>query len=272
MNSAKTATRRAASTSSDLEKEILKNFSGAEVQDLLDHAADRLNDSSDGLRALIGALPTETILRRLHNRHRDAPALIFGNGWRLAKMISWEARDGVITVGTNFSTRVVDSRYLAYIDASSRPPAGYRGIAFGLRDVEAPAHHVLGAYETPYWAAHGRLVPTLSYTGMYAIEIAAFLGCSPLYLVGFDGDNSPTGARHFAGRPQGGALVGRGFADSHNRWIRDARKRLAEIRPGTRIFGVDFGGRQPAIDAVDGFIKADDCSALQPRRAGGSRP
>lgn len=242
----------------DLGLAILEHFSRQEFLQLLDETKEQaLGTTSPAQKALAKELDTAQI-RSLRNRHSGADALIFGNGWRLPRVRGWRPAEGVVTIGTNFSNKIIESDYLAYLDDASAPPPSYPGVVFGR---DRPGS--IGAARTEYWQAHGRIsrVGTV-YTGLYAIEIAVFLGCTRIYLVGFDGDNSPRGLRHFRGRPEGGT-AGRILADRQNEWLRSARQNLAGRRPRVRILGVLFGPDLPAIQALDGFVRAEDCPALK---------
>jgi len=132
-------------------------------------------------------------LDKLKNRHHGARAAIFGNGWRLNMVKGLTVRDDVISIGTNRSIEVIDSMYHCSIDKSCEAPESYRGVRFGAMRPDNRDERTIGAFWSDYWARHGMIVKSTSppYVGLYAIEVAVFLGCSQIMLIAFDGDDRP---------------------------------------------------------------------------------
>lgn len=197
-------------------------------------------------------------LDALRGVHSESPALLFGNGWRLAHMRTWAANDGVVTIGTNRSWEIVESAYMVAIDQAGEAPASYQGIRFGAaREGRFPG--TLGAYWSEYWNANGRLLdvnPNL--TGLYAIEVAVFLGCAPIYLVGFDGDNRPqTEEGHF----YAGKKAAQSLDLKQNAWL---SKVLMTGR--VEIISLTFGDGEPKVNAVSRFLPAESSGVVTRRK------
>lgn len=166
--------------------------------------------------------------------HMGRPALVFGNGWRLNRMLAWAVLPFVVTVGVNRSWEIVDSMYHATIDPEGDAPPEYKGVRFG--SIKNPHPDVIKAYWSTYWIENAQLTKPVSpvLSGLFAIEVAAFLGCAPIYLVGFDGDN-PGEGHFYPGKPASLRMSIR-----QNDWLR----RVCERR---EIVGLVFAGDRPAL-------------------------
>lgn len=157
-------------------------------------------------------------MNTLKGVHAGQTAVLFGNGWSLALVRGWRVKQGVVAIGINRSWEIFETPYHAHIDKIAQPPKSYKGVRFGAQRPDADPE-LVGVFWSDYWREHGQLVRGVNppYSGLFAIEVAVYLGCKSIYLVGFDG-NARAGVRengHFyANRP-----VSSGLADSHNRWI-----------------------------------------------------
>jgi len=196
----------------------------------------------------------------LRELHRGAPAVIFGNGWRLNLARSWRIAESVVTIGVNRAPEVIDTQYHVSIDLSGEATACYTGVRFGAaRENRRPG--TLGAFWSDYWKKNGMLVPNTSppFSGLYAIEVAAFLGCSPIYLFAYDGDDRPgTSEGHF----YEGKRCAPGLAEKHNAWLTHARKAMAEHHNPKRVYALTIDGSKPKVNNVEAFVDVYESGLL----------
>lgn len=184
-------------------------------------------------------------LESLRGKFKGSWALLFGNGWRLQRVSRWSPREDVVTIGTNRSLDVIRSEVHCSIDKSCEADDEYAGHRFGALHEGYRHKWTLKAMWSSYWLEHGALLPGVNtaFTGLYAIEVAVFLGCRNLFLVAYDGDDRPgTSEGHF----YPGRRCAPGLLDGHQKWLAKARPVLES--KGVTLTSLTFDGVTPALN------------------------
>ena len=168
-------------------------------------------------------------LNALKGSMRGQRAVLIGNGWRL-RLAQGRIKPGLVTIGTNRAHECFPLDVHVSIDRSAEAPPAFEGIRFGAaREGRHPA--TLGACWSDYWKHNGALVKgtTPAFTGLYAIEVAVFLGFTEMYLLGYCGDDQPgsSGEGHF----YAGKRCAPGMAVQHNAWIAE----ILKTHPATQL-------------------------------------
>ncbi len=201
--------------------------------------------------------PTKTDVERLDElkgSKAGTRAVIFGNGWRLQFLRGFEISDPRATgIAVNRALEVIDAPVHVHIDMSGQAPPEYEGIRFGAaREHRLPG--TLGAYWSDYWKRNGSLIADVNppFSGLYAIEVAAFLGCSEIYLAGFCGDDRPgTAEGHF----YTGRRCAPGLAEKHNAWMAAVKAKRPDLT--FHALTIKDQGR-PRVNAVQSFIDIEE--------------
>jgi hypothetical protein len=187
-------------------------------------------------------------------RHKGQTAVILGNGWSLAQYVGWRVKEGVVGIGVNRSWEVMPTLpYHVHIDRSAAPPDWYEGIRFGAERPGVQQAKIVGVFWSDEWKRLGMLLPNTSppFSGLYAIEVAVFLGCREIYLVGFDGNNRH--GTHSEGHFYPGRTCPPSLAHTHTKWMSAVMHRHGDIHlhQTNALAEIQTGSFRPATDVLE---------------------
>ena len=168
----------------------------------------------------MGRIPVEKVLMIERNavdyfaKHRGMPAFVIGNGPSASNLIGYDAyvKDNFVTIGMNRSWQLIDSQYHVimfhheHLEDLKRNKFSTKGVTLWtykdysemwVREVEEGDVIYVPSVADPRNEMHqfnlaGMISLDLSecsyadMTGMFALEVALWLRCDPIFLIGYD--------------------------------------------------------------------------------------
>lgn len=189
-------------------------------------------------------------IKTLENEYEQIPCLLIGNGPSLSKwyarLYDWHSK--YLTIGMNLSWKPpietpqfeeFHSHYHCIINASQlRHTINYDGAKWTRAVVTGMSNkrHLKDRQD-------GLLLPQVGhediwrfdlhrgtdarFTGMMALQLAVYLGCNPIYMLGYDAH--PTDAHHWGGPPPRRRSVGQRAREFHVQDMERAARRIAGL-------------------------------------------